>query len=188
MANTASLGAEHGFARVALPKRFCNLERLLFALRARGLDGIVATLPYNVFYLTGLQCHRPQGRRAAPLRGHPVAPCARPADPGDRRLLPGDVPEAADLGGGHPPVPRRHDAARSAAEARPTSIASFRRRRRRPLGRALAPQLRLRHGQRPCAAPCKTSSSIAAASPSTTWGQASGSAWKGCRSPTATIL
>ena len=42
------------FARVALPKRFCNLDRLLFALRARGLDGIVATLPYNVFYLTGL--------------------------------------------------------------------------------------------------------------------------------------
>jgi len=41
------------FARVPLPKRFCNLERLLFSLRARGLDGIVATLPYNVFYLTG---------------------------------------------------------------------------------------------------------------------------------------
>ena len=41
------------FARVPLPKRFCNVERLLFALRARGLDGIVATLPYNVFYLTG---------------------------------------------------------------------------------------------------------------------------------------
>jgi Xaa-Pro dipeptidase len=41
------------FARVPLPKRFCNLERLVFALEARGLDGIVATLPYNVFYLTG---------------------------------------------------------------------------------------------------------------------------------------
>src|SRR5213083_2128924 len=41
------------FERVPLPKRFCNLERLLFALEARGLDGIVATLPYNVFYLTG---------------------------------------------------------------------------------------------------------------------------------------
>ena len=36
-----------------LPKRFCDLDRLLFALEARGLDGIVATLPYNVFYLTG---------------------------------------------------------------------------------------------------------------------------------------
>jgi len=41
------------FTRVALPKRFCNLDRLLFALSERGLDGIVATLPYNVFYLTG---------------------------------------------------------------------------------------------------------------------------------------
>src|SRR5262245_40122978 len=41
------------FTRVVLPKRFCNLERLLFALIERGLDGIVATLPYNVFYLTG---------------------------------------------------------------------------------------------------------------------------------------
>ena len=41
------------FARLALPKRFCNLDRLLFALRERGLDGIVATQPYNVFYLTG---------------------------------------------------------------------------------------------------------------------------------------
>ena len=38
---------------MALPKRFCNIDRLLFALEARGLDGIVATLPYNVFYLTG---------------------------------------------------------------------------------------------------------------------------------------
>ena len=36
-----------------MPKRFCNLERLIHALEVRGLDGIVATLPYNVFYLTG---------------------------------------------------------------------------------------------------------------------------------------
>jgi Xaa-Pro aminopeptidase len=42
-----------GFRRMALPKQFCNLERLLFALERRGLDGIVATLPYNVFYLSG---------------------------------------------------------------------------------------------------------------------------------------
>ena len=47
-------GDAAAFARVALPKQFCNLDRLLFALHARGLDGIVATLPYNVFYLTGL--------------------------------------------------------------------------------------------------------------------------------------
>jgi Xaa-Pro dipeptidase len=41
------------FARKPLPKRFCNLDRLLQALEARGLDGIVATVPNNVFYLTG---------------------------------------------------------------------------------------------------------------------------------------
>jgi Xaa-Pro aminopeptidase len=40
------------FARAPLPPRFCNLDRLLFALEARGLDGIVAALPWNVFYLT----------------------------------------------------------------------------------------------------------------------------------------
>ena len=36
-----------------MPKRFCNLDRLLHALKARNLDGIVATVPQNVFYLTG---------------------------------------------------------------------------------------------------------------------------------------
>ena len=41
------------FARPALPRRFCNLDRVLHALEARGLDGIVATTPNNVFYLTG---------------------------------------------------------------------------------------------------------------------------------------
>ena len=39
--------------RKPLPKRFCNLDRLLHALDARGLDGIVATIPTNVFYLSG---------------------------------------------------------------------------------------------------------------------------------------
>src|SRR5215475_1683302 len=52
MANEANDGTD-GFRRAALPKRFCNLDRLLFALTQRGLDGIVATLPYNVFYLSG---------------------------------------------------------------------------------------------------------------------------------------
>ena len=36
-----------------LPKRLCNLDRLFYAMEARGLDGIVATTPQNVFYLTG---------------------------------------------------------------------------------------------------------------------------------------
>src|SRR4051794_26196020 len=41
------------FVRGPLPKRFCNLERLLYAMACRALDGIVATTPWNVFYLTG---------------------------------------------------------------------------------------------------------------------------------------
>jgi len=35
------------------PARLCNLDRLLHAMSARGLDGIVATTPQNVYYLTG---------------------------------------------------------------------------------------------------------------------------------------
>jgi Xaa-Pro aminopeptidase len=45
--------ATEAFERKPLPKRFCNLDRVLHALAARGLDGIVATLPNNVFYLSG---------------------------------------------------------------------------------------------------------------------------------------
>ena len=52
MANNDTVGGD-AFRRAALPKQFCNLERLLFALQQRQLDGIVATLPYNVFYLSG---------------------------------------------------------------------------------------------------------------------------------------
>jgi Xaa-Pro dipeptidase len=40
------------FQRAPLPPRFCNLDRLLHAMKGRGLDGIVASLPYNVFYLS----------------------------------------------------------------------------------------------------------------------------------------
>ncbi len=40
------------FERRPLPKRLCNLERLLHGLEARGLDGVVATQPLNVFYLS----------------------------------------------------------------------------------------------------------------------------------------
>jgi Xaa-Pro dipeptidase len=43
---------EH-FARKPLPERFCNLERLLAAMAARGLDGIVVSSPLNLFYLSG---------------------------------------------------------------------------------------------------------------------------------------
>lgn len=39
--------------REPLPDRFCNLDRLLHAMEARNLDGLVATSMLNVFYLTG---------------------------------------------------------------------------------------------------------------------------------------
>lgn len=38
--------------REPLPARFCNLDRLLHAMEARGLGGIVATSALNVFYLS----------------------------------------------------------------------------------------------------------------------------------------
>lgn len=47
----ATATSAESFAREPLP-RLCNLDRLLHAMAARGLDGIVATQPQNVFYLT----------------------------------------------------------------------------------------------------------------------------------------
>jgi Xaa-Pro dipeptidase len=44
---------ESRFVRKPLPERFCNFERLLAAMAARGLDGIVVSTPLNVFYLSG---------------------------------------------------------------------------------------------------------------------------------------
>ena len=41
------------YIREPLPERFCNLDRLLHAMKARGIDGIVATTAPNVFYLSG---------------------------------------------------------------------------------------------------------------------------------------
>ena len=51
---TRKARAKHGpeFGRQRLPERFCNLDRLLADMEARGLDGLVATTPLNVFYLT----------------------------------------------------------------------------------------------------------------------------------------
>jgi Xaa-Pro aminopeptidase len=37
----------------SLPRRFCDLDRLLHAMAARNLDGMVATTAQNVFYLAG---------------------------------------------------------------------------------------------------------------------------------------
>ena len=54
MTSTATDTKAHdAFVRTTLPERFCNLDRLLHAMQARGLDGVVATTPLNVFYLTG---------------------------------------------------------------------------------------------------------------------------------------
>ena len=48
MTSTQEPGPASPFARQPLP-RLCNLDRLLHAMTARGLDGIVATSPYNLF-------------------------------------------------------------------------------------------------------------------------------------------
>jgi Xaa-Pro aminopeptidase len=50
---TADTASPAAFPRRPLPRRFCNLDRVLHALQVRGLDGIVATTPANVFYLSG---------------------------------------------------------------------------------------------------------------------------------------
>src|SRR3546814_14586082 len=66
------------FARIPLPKRFCNIERLWHALEARGLDGIVACQPHHVFYLTGFNpiAHKADEPRpdAGQLARHPPEP------------------------------------------------------------------------------------------------------------------
>jgi len=51
---TTTANAKHGpeFGRKWVPERFCNLDRLLAGMEARGLDGLVVTTPLNVFYLT----------------------------------------------------------------------------------------------------------------------------------------
>jgi len=40
------------FQHEPLPERLCNYDRLLDTMKARGLDGIVSTTRYNLFYLT----------------------------------------------------------------------------------------------------------------------------------------
>ena len=41
------------FERTPLPAQLCNPDRLLFEMEQRGLDGLVALAPNNVFYLSG---------------------------------------------------------------------------------------------------------------------------------------
>ena len=50
--NDDATGNPRRFARQPLAPRFCNVEGLLDAMEARGLDGIVATSQLNAFYLS----------------------------------------------------------------------------------------------------------------------------------------
>ena len=77
---TTDTAASAAFPRRPLPKRFCNLDRVLHALEARGLDGIVATVPTNVFYLSGFNgiAHKSDEPRVCAVilsrhaPGHPI--------------------------------------------------------------------------------------------------------------------
>jgi Xaa-Pro aminopeptidase len=53
MVKTHEVSSAAKFVRTPLPKRFCNLDRLLHALKMRRIDGVVVSSPYNIFYLTG---------------------------------------------------------------------------------------------------------------------------------------
>jgi Xaa-Pro aminopeptidase len=76
----AGLPSAAAFPRKPLPKRLCNLDRVLHALEARGLDGIVATLPNNVFYLSSFNgiAHKSDEPRVCAIilsrhaPGHPI--------------------------------------------------------------------------------------------------------------------
>ena len=78
--NAAKPASSEAFARRPLPKRFCNLDRVLHALKARGLDGVVATTPNNVFYLSGFNgvAHKSDEPRVCAVvisrhaPGHPI--------------------------------------------------------------------------------------------------------------------
>lgn len=51
--NPENRQSDVSLSRESRPERFCNLDRLLYGLEARGLDGLVATTQANVFYLSG---------------------------------------------------------------------------------------------------------------------------------------
>jgi Xaa-Pro dipeptidase len=72
------------FEPAQLPDRFCNLDRLLHAMEARGLDGIIINLPLNMYYLTGFSgiAHKADEPRPYALvfsrhqPDHPIIVCA----------------------------------------------------------------------------------------------------------------
>src|SRR5262249_43927301 len=83
MSATTTISKE-AFKRHPLPKRFCNLDRVLHALEVRGLDGIVATTPNNVYYLSGFNgiAHKSDEPRVCAVilsrhaPEHPIVVCA----------------------------------------------------------------------------------------------------------------
>ena len=134
-----------------------------------------------------LQRHRAQGGRAAPLCRGAVASSAGSSGANRRRLLSGDVPQAADVGRGRAAVPCGDDAARSASSAvghRP--LHSGGRHRRQP-GSSVRARATPSTWALPSAAPCATSSSTRPGLRSTTWARVCAWAWRACRWPTATI-
>ena len=136
------------FLRTPLPPCLCNLDRLLHAMTARDLDGIVASLPYNVFYLTSFNGVAHKADEPRPYAVVLSRAGARAPGPGDRRLLSRDLPQAAHLGPGHPAVSGGDDAARSAAGPRRHRPLHPEQRRGHRLARPRPRKLRLRHGQR----------------------------------------
>ena len=174
------------FVREPLP-RLCNLDRLLHAMTARGLDGIVATLPHNVFYLTSFNgvAHKADEPR-------PYAVMFSRAAPEHPVLVVADYYLATFLAqptwvAGHPAVSRRDDAAGPAAAARGHRPLHPGRGARASTGSSTPARATASTWGAPCAAPCAISSSSAAGSRSTTWASASGSASRISWWSTATI-
>ena len=52
MDDSCMFNGKRDLTRKILPEKICNLDRLLFSLKSRGLDGIIITNPLNIFYLT----------------------------------------------------------------------------------------------------------------------------------------
>ena len=70
--SVSSVSSVSPFERAQLPLRFCNLDRLLYTMKTRGLDGIVACAPNNVFYLTGFNAVAHKADEPRPYEVKPV--------------------------------------------------------------------------------------------------------------------
>ena len=183
---TSNFALSEAFPRKPLPKRFCNLDRVLHALEARGLDGIVATMPNNVFYLSGFNgiAHKSDEPRVCAVilsRHAPEHPIMVVADyylatfltqptwiedirPFRAVMMPLDLPpQRSDIDRFIPPAGRGTAGSRARASSYAFDMGT------RAQGRAAGAQARPRPRWR-----------------STTRASACGSAWRACTSPTAT--